>query len=222
MPFSFLSFLFFIFMWKILNNMFFLSFSLTKPTKMEDWSSFCRNKPILVVSEQQCVCKSALYRGYQLCHVGGLCNFTRSLLPFLSQSFKGCGLIGFLGKEGESYSTPLIDGLCWRLLFDFRSTTMMEMLSELFLPYAISVRLSATACAGEMSSVINNLRHLLRRRRAASPTSSLVMTSQSPSLAKIKHSSSSVLVMKVISGTGIIHGLKYRSPETYPSSNKYY
>ena len=97
---------------------------------------------------------------------------------------------------------------------------MIEILSELFLPYAISVRLSATNCAGDTcwSSLLvlfnMDLRRRLRIWRATSPTSSLVITSQSPSLANIKHSSSSVLVVKVISGTGIIHGLRYLSPET--------
>lgn len=117
-----------------------------------------------------------------------------------------------IGSWGERMVLHPFHCLCWRFLFDFRSTTMIDMLSELFLPYAISVRLSATDCAG-VSSAIINLRRRLRRRRATSPTSSFDITSQSPSLAKIKHSSSSHLVVKVISGTGIIHGRKYRSPE---------
>ena len=88
------------------------------------------------------------------------------------------------------------------------------MLSELFLAKEISVRLSAMACATGISpSATAVLRHRLRRRRTTSPTSSLDITSQRPSLARIRHSSSSVLVVKVTSGTGIIHGLRYLSPE---------
>ncbi|CAL5375835.1 unnamed protein product [Camellia sinensis] len=81
---------------------------------------------------------------------------------------------------------------------------MTEMLSELFLPKAISVRLSATACAAGISSSIMHLRRLLKRRLATSPTSSFDMTSQRPSLANIRHSSSSLLVVEEISGTGLL------------------
>lgn len=102
--------------------------------------------------------------------------------------------------------------LCVFAFLAFRSMTITEMLSELFLPYAISVRLLATICAGGMSSVVDDLRSLLRRWQATCPTSSFVITSQSPSLARTKHSSSSLLVVKLISGTGIIHGRRYRSP----------
>ncbi|KAD6454824.1 hypothetical protein E3N88_09530 [Mikania micrantha] len=80
------------------------------------------------------------------------------------------------------------------------------MLSELFLPTAISVKLSATVCAAVASPAAANRRRRRKIRRASSPTSLFDMTSQSPSLAIIKHSSSSVLVVKLISGTGIIHG----------------
>lgn len=100
-------------------------------------------------------------------------------------------------------------------LLAFKSITITEMLSELFLPYAISVRLLATICAGGVSLVVDNdLRSRRRRWQATCPTSSFVITSQSPSLARTKHSSSSLLVVKLISGTGIIHGRRYLSPET--------
>ena len=93
--------------------------------------------------------------------------------------------------------------------FHFRLTTTTDMLLEVSTPMAILVRLSARVCAADGSSLVAADRRFLRKiRRATSPTSLFVMTSQSPSLANIKHSSLSVLVVKVISGTGMIHGLK--------------
>ncbi|KAL8137021.1 hypothetical protein V2J09_003022 [Rumex salicifolius] len=55
---------------------------------------------------------------------------------------------------------------------------------------------------------------LLKRRRVYIPTSSFDITSHNPSLANTTHSSSALLVVKLISGTGITYGLIYRSPET--------
>lgn len=116
-------------------------------------------------------------------------------------------------KEKWFFSFFNFHCLGWRFLLGFKSTTIIDILSELFRPIAISVRLSATTWAAETPSAIKYLRRLLSTNRAISPASSLLITSHNPSLASIKHSSSLFLVMKVISGTGIIHGLKYRSPE---------
>lgn len=116
---------------------------------------------------------------------------------------------------GYVFSSVSVQCYRWLELRDFKSTTMTEMLSELNLRWASLTRWSATAFAGDDNVSFAKLlcRCRLRRRDATSPTSWFDITSHRPSLAKIKHSSSELRERKLISGTGIIQGLIYRSPE---------
>jgi hypothetical protein len=59
--------------------------------------------------------------------------------------------------------------------------------------------------------------HSSIRLRAASHISSFDITSQRPSLARIRHSSSFARATIVTSGTGIIYGFRYRSPANRPT-----
>lgn len=88
-------------------------------------------------------------------------DFTRSILPSPLIEQVELDQLGFSCKREtvkrffflpyhSQHHTPLFHCLGWRFLLDLRSTTMTEMLSELCLPYAISVRLSATNCAGDV------------------------------------------------------------------------
>lgn len=54
--------------------------------------------------------------------------------------------------------------------------------------------------------------HKRIRLRATSHASSFDITSHRPSLARMRHSSSLARGMNISSGSGMIHGFKYRSP----------
>ncbi|PNT64395.1 hypothetical protein BRADI_4g28097v3 [Brachypodium distachyon] len=86
-----------------------------------------------------------------------------------------------------------------------RSTTTTEMLSELPLVRAILVSMAA-ASAHHLSLPLR------RQARATSHAVWLLTTSQSPSLARIRHSSPSSLSVTVTSGTADTNGFRYPSP----------
>ncbi|RDX67562.1 hypothetical protein CR513_53545, partial [Mucuna pruriens] len=90
-------------------------------------------------------------------------------------------------------------------------------------------RHSAAACAaGSIPSPLSDegcskpffLYQRIIRRRARSHTSSFVITSHRPSLARMRHSSSFIRGRNVTSGSGIIHGFKYLSPESHGEDMK--
>lgn len=119
-------------------------------------------------------------------------------------------IYAYFGREKER-SHYHFQCLYWCLLFrDFRSTTIIEMLSSLYSASAQQRRLSAAEWAGgsELSLSRAFLRSSLSELRATFTTCSLDRTSHKPSLAKIRHSSSSLLVVKVTSGSEIIHGFR--------------
>jgi hypothetical protein len=104
-----------------------------------------------------------------------------------------------------------------------RSTTMTLMLSALLRPRARRVRSAAANMlrdgynAPAPSSSIWGLAlaggfFSRRHSRATWQAKSLDKTSHKPSLARIKHSSSGSLFVKVISGSAITTGFKYLSP----------
>lgn len=112
-------------------------------------------------------------------------------------------------------------GLLLNFLCAFRSTTIIEMLSLLPLWRARFARYSAASCAAGSTPwplFVNGLDpfflcHIRRRFRATSHTSSFDNTSHNPSLATTRHSSSLARGMNMTSGSGMIDGFKYRSPE---------
>ena len=116
--------------------------------------------------------------------------------------------------------------LLLNFLCDLRSTTTAVMLSLLPFWRASFDKYSAAAWAawsGESPLIWADddasaffLCHNSIRLRAASHTSSLDITSQRPSLARIRHSSSFARATIVTSGTGIIYGFRYRSPANRP------
>lgn len=122
--------------------------------------------------------------------------------------------------------------LLLNFLCDLRSTTTMVMLSLLPFWRASFDKYSAAAWAAwsgespllwaddEASAFF--LCHSSIRLRAASHTSSLDITSQRPSLARIRHSSSFARATIVTSGTGIIYGFRYRSPTNRPTTHHFY
>lgn len=103
----------------------------------------------------------------------------------------------------------------------FKSTTITVMLSLLPFWSARFDRNSAAACAaGSIPSPLSEgsskpffLYQRSIRFRARSHTSSFVITSHRPSLARMRHSSSFARGRNRTSGSGIIHGFKYLSPE---------
>lgn len=131
------------------------------------------------------------------------------------------------------YSTIIVFKQPWNhhVLFlyfrwGFRSTTITVMLSLLPFWRARFERNSAAACAAgslvsplsEGSSEMFFLYQRSIRFRARSQTSSFVITSHRPSLARMRHSSSFARGMNWTSGSGIIHGFKYLSPENHSQS----
>lgn len=113
------------------------------------------------------------------------------------------------------------------LWFVFKSTTITLILSQLFRPRASRV----SSAAAEHALREENIAPLLSPsteeslelkfpdgslcRRHSLPTAhaiSLDTTSHKPSLARIKHSSSASLFVKVISGSDVIYGFKLLSP----------
>ncbi|KAF7817361.1 17.3 kDa class II heat shock protein-like [Senna tora] len=106
-------------------------------------------------------------------------------------------------------------------------TTYEVMLS--LLPFCIARfdRYSAAACAaGSASCPLSEAKatpfflcHRSIRLRAKSHASSFVITSHRPSLARMRHSSSFVRGRNITSGSGIIHGFKYLSPENHRKWN---
>lgn len=107
----------------------------------------------------------------------------------------------------------------------FRSTTMTVMLSRLPFWRALFERYSAAAwAAGSVGPGARSdgsearlpaffLCHMTILLRARSQASSLLITSHRPSLASTRHSSSFALGMNMTSGSGIIQGFRYLSPE---------
>lgn len=152
---------------------------------------------------------------FELWNLHNMTHQMRNQVLFVSFDCGATSFCAFLEESSDQFNFKTFHCLSCRFLLGFRSTTITEMLSELFFRYASSARCSAVACAAdkEFPSSSVERRWRLSTLRATSPASSLVITSQSPSLATIKHSSFSVLVIKVTSGTGIIQGLRYLSPE---------
>lgn len=120
--------------------------------------------------------------------------------------------------------------LVLNFLWAFKSTTITEILS--LLPFLIAMfdRYSAAACAAGSTpwplSVNGLLPFLLCQIkicfRASSHTSSFDITSHRPSLAKTRHSSSLALGTNITSGSGIIHGFKYLSPDKCNGTSQAY
>lgn len=105
-------------------------------------------------------------------------------------------------------------------LWAFKSITMTVMLSLLPFWRARFERYSAAACAaGSIPAPLSDggvtpffLCQSRIRLRARSHTSSFVITSHKPSLARMRHSSSFARGRNITSGSGMIHGFKYLSP----------
>lgn len=126
------------------------------------------------------------------------------------------------------WTSPRHD-LLLNLLCGFKSTTITEILSLLPFWMASLERYSAAAwAAGSTPSPLSASEaaapfFLCHRRillRATSQTSSFVITSHKPSLAKIRHSSSLARGTNITSGSDITHGLKCLSPVNQKKKKK--
>lgn len=130
---------------------------------------------------------------------------------------------GPISYQQKSFCTFYLWRIYLRDQLLFRSTTITLMLSELLRPRARRVSSAAAealrdgnnAAAAPSSSCIRGEAGGLPSRRhslAISQAKSFDRTSHSPSLARIKHSSSGSRFVKVMSGSGITIGFRYLSP----------